>query len=206
MRMMYAEIITHINDLDDRVSRIPDKRKNKLEQIADFIRSKQKSGQEAKLTFICTHNSRRSHLCQIWSAVLARYLRFDGVRTFSGGTEATALNYRVVEALKRIGFKIENPGGENPHYKVFYDDNVEPLICFSKRFDDSSNPQRDFAAIMTCSEADQNCPFVPGAALRVAIPYKDPKEADGTSLEAKTYNDRCLQIATEIYYVLSLLN
>lgn len=191
--------------MDEYFSEISDGRKDKLREISEFIRSKHKSGQVAKLIFICTHNSRRSHLCQIWSTVLFKYLGLDGIQTFSGGTEATALNYRVIECLERAGVKIENPGGQNPRYKIGYSEDEEPIVCFSKRFDDPANPQKDFVAVMTCAEADHNCPFVPGAALRVAIPYQDPKEADGTSREAKTYDERCQQIATEMYFMLSQL-
>jgi len=203
--MMYSEIVIYIKNLDQRGATISTERKKKLLKIVDFIRSKQKLGQVAKLTFICIHNSRRSHLCQIWSAVLVKYLGLDGIQTFSGGTEATTLNDRIVDTLKKAGFKIESPGGQNPHYRIFYDEEIEPLVCFSKRFDDSTNPKKDFAALMTCSEADQNCPFVSGAVLRLSIPYGDPKEADGTSREAEAYDDRCLQIATEMYYMLSQL-
>ncbi|MDZ7717073.1 MAG: protein-tyrosine-phosphatase [Balneolaceae bacterium] len=181
------------------VSEIPDQRKRKLEKIANYIRSKD----QPKLTFICTHNSRRSHLCQIWAAAIADYFGIDNVETYSGGTEATAFNPRAVEAIKRAGFRVENPGGENPKYKVYFDDESKPLVCFSKTFEDSHNPQKDFAAIMTCSDADANCPVVPGAEKRFSIPYIDPKESDGTPKEKEIYDERCLQIASEMYYLLS---
>lgn len=196
---MYSEIEQYISRLEESRKEIPDQRKNKLTAVADYVRSKEL----AKLTFICTHNSRRSHLCQIWSAVMAEHFDIDNIETFSGGTEATAFNPRAVEAIKRAGFKVEDPGGENPRYKVFFDEHEEPLICFSKTFDDSYNPQKEFAAVMTCTDADENCPFVSGAEKRFSIPYVDPKESDDTPREKKTYDERCRQIAAEMYYLMS---
>lgn len=196
---MFSKLSSYIQNIESEVSEISDNRKNQLNNIADYIREKD----EAKLTFICTHNSRRSHLCQIWAKVMAKYLGLDNLETYSGGTEATAFNPRAVAAIERAGFMVENPGGNNPHYKIFFDENEKPLICFSKTFDDTYNPQKGFAAIMTCSDADENCPVVPGAEKRFSIPYVDPKESDGTSHEAETYDKRCRQIATEMYCLMS---
>jgi arsenate reductase len=56
---------------------------------------------------------------------------------------------------------------------------------------------------MTCSEADRNCPNVVGATLRLPLPYEDPKAADDTPEEAARYDERSLQIATELLYVFS---
>lgn len=202
---MYQELAAYIQSIEGEISAIPENRKEQLQLIAEYINAKRESKESAKLTFICTHNSRRSHLCQIWAAVLADYYRVDNIETYSGGTEATAFNPRAVAAIERAGFKVKNPGGENPPYKVFYDDEKEPLICFSKTFDDSYNPKENFAAVMTCADADDNCPFVPGAEKRFSIPYLDPKEADGTSREKGTYDERCRQIATEMFYLMSYL-
>lgn len=201
---MYQTLKSYIQNIKGEISAISENRKEQLQQIADYINSKRDSNESAKLNFICTHNSRRSHLCQIWSAVLAEYFGLDDIETYSGGTEATAFNPRAVAALERAGFKVENSGEENPTYKAYYDDKKEPLICFSKTFDDSYNPQKNFAAVMTCADADANCPFVPGAEKRFSIPYIDPKEADGTPQEVETYDKRCRQIASEMYYLMSL--
>jgi len=200
---MYWTLINYIKGLEEQESRISEDRRGKLRQIAAFIRDNVGSGKKAKLTFICTHNSRRSQFCQIWLEVLGYYLGMEHLQSFSGGTEVTAFNFRAIEALKRVGFKVENPGGDNPHYKIYYDKEIKPVECYSKKFDDPANPTKDFAAIMTCSEANQNCPFVPGASYRKAIPYRDPKEADGTKKEQQVYDERCHQIAAELYYMLS---
>ncbi len=196
---MYQELHTYIQNLEGEVSKISDDRKDDLRKIADYVRSED----PPQLIFICTHNSRRSHFCQIWSVVLAHYLKISNVRSFSGGTEATAFNPRAVAAMERAGFKIEKTEDKNPKYKVYFDADNPPQICFSKKFDDPYNPQDNFAAIMTCSDADENCPHVPGASFRISIPYNDPKEADGTSEEAETYDERCKQIAAEMFYLMS---
>lgn len=200
---MYQELSTYIQTLVDESSEIADMRKQKLSQIADFISSQIRVGNQVKLTFICTHNSRRSHFCQIWAAVLTHHFGLKHIQSFSGGTEATAFNPRAVAAIERAGFKVENPGGKNPKYKVYFAEESEPLSCFSKTFENLYNPRANFAAIMTCSEADENCPLVPGASARFSIPYVDPKEADDTPQEAQTYDRRCRQIASEMYYLMS---
>ena len=200
---MRSDLTSYIQNIEAEVSNISKERKSKLMQLAEYIRDKKESSEPAKLIFICTHNSRRSHLCQIWSKTIAEYLELDNVETYSGGTQATAFNPRAVAAIKRAGFKVEDAGGENPLYKVYFGDENEPLICFSKTFDDSYNPQKNFAAVMTCTDADENCPFVPGAEKRFSIPYVDPKESDGTPREKETYDERCRQIAKEMYYLTS---
>ncbi|HZN35194.1 MAG TPA: protein-tyrosine-phosphatase [Pirellulaceae bacterium] len=181
---------------------IPEERKEQLSKIADYVRGRIKAGQPARLVFICTHNSRRSHLSQIWAQTAASHYGAANVETFSGGTEATAFNPRAVNALKRAGFMIsEPPAGENPRYQVRFHDDAPPMECFSKVYSESPNPTADFCAVMTCSQADQNCPQVRGAALRIALPFDDPKAFDGTPEEAAKYDERCRQIAREMLFV-----
>ena len=43
---------------------------------------------------------------------------------------------------------------------------------------------------MVCSEADEACPFVKGAALRLSMPYLDPKIYDGGAYESAKYAER----------------
>jgi hypothetical protein len=202
---MKRELQSYISGLEKETINISHHRKEKLRELSEFIGEKLRNNETVSLIFICTHNSRRSHLCQVWTAVLADFFGLEGIETYSGGTEVTAFNPRAVDALRRAGFKIEDPGGENPHYLVNYDDQKEPLICFSKTFGDKSNPDNNFAAVMTCTDADEGCPFVPGASYRISIPYVDPKESDGTTREAETYDKRSLQIASEMYFMLSLV-
>jgi arsenate reductase len=204
--MFYPNLNSYITKVQASMSAIPDDRKPQLKKLSQYIQQHLNDSLPVQLTFICTHNSRRSHLSQIWAKVAAEYYGVsDKVASFSGGTESTAFNPRAVSAIERAGLKVENPGGENPQYQVFYADKTAPLVCFSKRYDDSFNPQTNFAAIMTCDDADANCPVVMGASARIPIKYVDPKISDGTEKEAQTYDERCLQIASEMFYVFSLI-
>ena len=199
--------MNYIQQAQQEFDQIPDERKERLQKLALFVRDKVKVGEEVELIFICTHNSRRSHMGQWWARVAADYYEVPNVRTFSGGTEATAFNPRAVAALERACFAIEKISeGDNPHYRVAYASDAPAQEAFSKKYDDAANPQENFAAIMTCSQADENCPLVPGATLRVAIPYEDPKEADGTPEETTRYDERSKQIATEMLYCFSQIN
>ena len=91
----------------------------------------------------------------------------------------------------------------NPVYAVKFSDNNNPLICFSKKFDAEFNPTSNFAAVMTCSHADENCPFIAGAEQRIPVRYDDPKAFDNTSQQSEKYQERSLQIATEMKYIFS---
>ena len=201
---MFPEVEQYIGDIIKEFDQIPTVRKNKLKEIADFITEKRESGESAHLVFICTHNSRRSHLSQIWAAATAGfYGKAGNVMTYSGGTEATAFNPRAVAAIERAGFHVKDPGGKNPQYEVSYSDNMDPMICSSKKYTDATKDVDDFAAVMVCSDADKNCPVVFGADARFAIPYVDPKISDGTQDETATYDERCRQIAREMAYMIS---
>ncbi|WKN30295.1 protein-tyrosine-phosphatase [Porifericola rhodea] len=202
--VMYPELSAYIESVIAETDEIPLERKDELKKIALYVQTKKQTKENANLTFICTHNSRRSHMSQIWAATAAAYYGIaEGVHTYSGGTETTAFNPRAVAAMERAGFRIKNPGGENPHYQVNFSAHSQSLECFSKKYDDTFNAQENFVAIMTCSQADKNCPLIPGATLRVPIPYEDPKVADGTDQETARYDERCRQIATEMFYLMS---
>ena len=200
---MHPTLAEYINEALLHIEGIDEERKRALENVAAFVSSKRGAGEAAELIFICTHNSRRSQMGQLWAAAAAAHFGIDGVQTYSGGTEATAFNPRAVTALEKAGFMVEKPGGDNPHYLVTFDDSGPVIDCFSKTYDDPFNPPRGFAAIMTCSEADAACPVVLGASLRASIRYDDPRVADGTPVEAAIYDERCLQIATEMLYLFS---
>lgn len=202
--VLNSSLTTYINGIKQDFSKIPQDRKTELEKIAEFIQQKVNAKEPVQLTYICTHNSRRSHFGQLWAATAAAYYGVPGVKTFSGGTEVSAFNERAVAACKRAGFDISKASeGPNPVYAVTYASGAEPIEAFSKKYDDASNPPSNFLAIMTCSQADKACPIVKGAALRVATPYDDPKAFDGTPQETAKYDERCKQIATETFYVFS---
>jgi arsenate reductase (thioredoxin) len=197
-------LLTYIGAAQADFAKIPADRREALDKIAQFIQQKVNTGQAIQLTYICTHNSRRSHFGQIWGATAAAYYGVPNVSTFSGGTEASAFNERAVAACSRAGFTIAKQSEDkNAVYEVRYATDKQPIKAFSKRYDDPANPQQDFCAVMTCSQADAACPIVKGAVARVAIPYQDPKVADGTPQEQAVYDERCKQIATETLYIFS---
>nr|WP_314834455.1 protein-tyrosine-phosphatase [uncultured Flavobacterium sp.] len=182
-------------------------RKITLQPLIDFIQAKASNQQEIRLNLICTHNSRRSHLSQVWAQTAAAYYDIKNVFCYSGGTEATALFPMVAQTLVKSGFKIKTISeGKNPVYSIKYAANEHPVIGFSKTYDDDFNPQSAFAAIMTCSQADGGCPFIPGAEKRIPITFEDPKAFDNTPQQAEKYEERSLQIATELFYVFSQIN
>lgn len=202
----YPELAAYIGGIIPEAGRLPEERKDLLGRLAAYIRKKKNQGGGVKLTFICTHNSRRSHISQIWAAAAAAWYGLDFIATYSGGTEATAFNPRAVSAMERAGFQIENPGGGNPHYQVSFSEEASPVECFSKTYDDPFNPEKGFAAIMTCSDADENCPFIPGVEMRLPLTYDDPKEADDTPQETARYDERVRQIGREIFYAMQLVH
>ena len=193
-----------VEQLTNEFDLIPAPRKERLNDLTQFVQSKVNASQKVYLNFICTHNSRRSHLSQIWAQAAAHLYGVPDVKCFSGGTEATAFNPRAVKAMQEAGFAITtSKPGDNPVYEVRFAESATPIIAFSKKYDDPFNHNKDFAAIMTCSHADENCPLVLGASGRIALTYDDPKEFDGTPLEAAKYRERVLQIGREILFALS---
>ena len=197
MNLKIREIISQLS-----TERISEERKIILQPLIEFISSKITKNEEVRLNFICTHNSRRSHLSQIWAQTMANYYQIENVFCYSGGTEATAMFPKVVETLRNQGFEIlKLSETENPVYAVKFAENEHAVICFSKKYDDDFNPKSEFAAILTCDSADENCPIVYGAEARIPIKYEDPKKSDGTPEMNETYFNRSLEIATEMKFV-----
>jgi arsenate reductase (thioredoxin) len=200
----YPALETTIASLD--LQSITVARKAILQQMIDYLKQKLSKKETPNLIFICTHNSRRSQFAQIWAQVSAAYYGID-FASFSGGVEVTAFNKTAVETLRKAGFdiKVENDEDDNPIYNIHFVEGIPAVKAFSKLFDDTVNPSKNFAVVMTCSDADENCPFVPGCETRIALLYDDPKTYDGTSLESEKYQERCLQIATEMFYAFSCI-
>ena len=179
-------------------------RKILLAELAEFIKGKLNARETAKLNFICTHNSRRSHIAHLWAQAASYYYGGADVFCFSGGTEATAFDGRAVNAMQKAGFQIRQMSQSvNPRYEVRFSDSALVVEVFSKKYDDAANPSRNFAAIMTCAHADKNCPVVVGASKRIAITYDDPKDFDRTAQEETAYRDRALQIGREMLFAFS---
>jgi hypothetical protein len=195
---------TYSDEVASELSTIPDERKAVLDEISTTIARRLDEGHDANLTFICTHNSRRSHMSQIWAQTAACYYGLDRVHAYSGGTQETCCNPRTITAMRRAGFNVEDATtGDNPVYLVRYADDRPPVRAYSKMYNADDNPRDGFIALMTCSAADMSCPVVEGAVARYAIHYVDPKLCDDTPTEATAYNERCREIAREMFYIMS---
>lgn len=198
---IYPQLLTNIRALESEYDQITEARKALLRRLGQYVNGPSST---AALNFICTHNSRRSQFSQIWATVAAHYFSLPKVQAFSGGTEVTAFFPSVGLALEELGFTVSRANtDQNPHYSIRFGSASPPLECYSKTFADPVNPQSDFAAIMTCSEADANCPFVPGAAMRLSLPYVDPKEADGTSEAPARYLETARTVGRELLFAFS---
>lgn len=203
--MMYNDLVRTINKI---VSNQPirEERKAVLQPLVGFVQHKVNNEQDININFICTHNSRRSHLAQVWAQVACVYYHNPTVYCYSGGTEETALFPKVAETLRNQGFNIfKIAETDNPVYAIKYSENALPIIGFSKKHDSPFNPVSAFAAVMTCSQADDGCPFIAGAEKRIPITFEDPKISDGTAEQTQVYAERSLQIAAEMFYVFSMI-
>lgn len=201
---LYSPVQFYLEQREQEFDRIPEERKRRLEELAGHVRAAIANERPPRLTFVCTHNSRRSQIAQLWAQAAAVHYSIEGVETYSGGTEATAFHPHAVQALQHAGFRIERDSADhNPLYEARYSDTAPSIRAFSKLYDQAPNPPEEFCAVMTCSTADENCPVVPGASTRVAIPYDDPGESDGTRREKEAYDDCCRRISREMLYVFS---
>ena len=183
---------------------IPQSRQHALSEVADYIVNRIDSGQRAKLVFVCTHNSRRSHLSHIWCDTAATYFDVPQVETYSGGTEETACNIRTVRAMRRTGLSVvASTEGNNPIYLVQCSELRPPIRAYSKVYFADGNPTSEFAAMMCCASADEQCPMLEGADERFSLHYEDPKVADDTPAEPGRYDERSFEIAREMFFVMS---
>ncbi|MEO0513095.1 MAG: protein-tyrosine-phosphatase [Planctomycetota bacterium] len=201
--VLYPEVESFLRARAAEFGEISAERRAKLEAISSFVSSGLGSGEPVRLVFVCTHNSRRSQMSQLWASAAARFSGFE-VTVYSGGTEDTAFNPRAVAAMRRAGFRIEQTTEDrNPVYHARMAAAVPAATCFSKAYFQPPNPKDGFAAVMVCDDADEACPVVAGAEDRFSLPFVDPKVSDGTVAESSTYDERCAQIAREMLYVMS---
>lgn len=196
--MFHPELSTYIQKAIHAGNAIAPNRTELLNPLVDYL-VKHKS--KCQLVFICTHNSRRSHFAQIWAQIAAIHFGFSGVKTFSGGTDATAFHPNAIAAIQRSGIGVEPAYASSvPSVRLNFSDQIQPLEVFSKVYDHPENPNTDFAAVMTCAEADEGCPVVFGADIKIPLHYQDPKVSDGTGEQDQVYDERCFQIASEMFY------
>ncbi|MBB1151427.1 protein-tyrosine-phosphatase [Empedobacter falsenii] len=200
---MYLKLFKEISIIQN-IDIISIERKAVLQPFIDYIQQKVDCKQTVNINFICTHNSRRSHLSQVWAQVAAAYFNIPNVQCYSGGTEVTALFPKVAETLMSQGLNIQIiADNSNPIYAIKYDENTQSIIGFSKKYDDIFNPTSQFVAVLTCSQADGGCPFIPGAEKRIPITFEDPKISDGTAQQMEVYKQKSIEIASEMLYVFS---
>ncbi|TYP92262.1 protein-tyrosine-phosphatase [Sphingobacterium allocomposti] len=203
---MNPQLLKTIQGIVETVS-VSNERQTVLQPLIDYVQERVARREPVSLTFICTHNSRRSHFSQVWAQCAAAYFNIPEVYCYSGGTEETALFPAVAETLLAHGFHVFNIShGQNPVYAIKYDVNAQPLIGFSKTYDSPFNPSSAFAAVMTCSQADSGCPFIAGADRRIPLTFEDPKVSDGTPDQGRVYTERSIQIAAEMLFVFSKVN
>jgi len=202
--MIPTSLSSYMELLSNQFHLIPTERTETLDHLASIISSTLETEDLCRIMSICTHNSRRSQLMEGWIVAASQYYNIDGIASSSGGTEATAFNIRMVLAMRHAGFHlIEEKSGQNPYY------NLIPLQAktlghrmFSKKYDDSFNPQENFIAVMVCDHADENCPLILGADHRISLPFIDPKVDDDTPMEHDTYMGKIEEIGREILYVM----
>jgi protein-tyrosine-phosphatase len=195
----------YVESIEKELDALPEERKENLRKIAQYIIEKQKKKEKTQIIVICTHNSRRSHFGQVWLQIAAHYYGLENISTFSGGTEATACNIRTVKALERAGLEIKNTSAKdekNPKYVAKYAEKASEMWLFSKVYTSTANPQLGFLAILVCNTADEACPIVKGAEQRIYHGYEDPKKADDTPQENQVYDERCRQVAKEMFFVM----
>jgi arsenate reductase len=201
--LLLPPVANHVEALAEAVrGGAPVSHPEAADALARWISENLREGEPLPVVVVCTGNSRRSILGSTMGNLAAAFCELPEVRFRSGGTEPTAFNPRTIAALRAIGVHIEPTGDEappgpdgppNPAYRVRWGLPGDPAleaIEFSKRYDDGINPRSGFAALMVCDEADAACPSVPGASIRLPIPFADPKSADGSPDEAARYAER----------------
>lgn len=199
---MVEPLQSYLADIVDSFAEIPEDRRVLLDRMAEIISERVQAEEPSPITFICKANSRRSHLGHVWAQTAATYYDIPGIMTFSGGTEATAINIRTVRAFRRAGFSVvQVTDDENPHYLIQYSDAQPAIDAFSKVYDEEGNPTEGYLAALCCD--DKDCPVARGAFAHVSLNYEDPKVADDTPEENARYDERCRQIAIEMFYVMS---
>lgn len=178
-------------------------RRSELDDIASKINSHLLQDDSLEIIVVCTHNSRRSQLGEAWINTLANHFSIKNIKAYSGGMEVTAFNVRMVSAMRECGFMIEEiESSQNPNY-IIKGIGLDDHLMYSKVYDDASNPQSGFMALMVCGHADENCPIVHGMQYRIPLRYKDPKAYDDTDQESAAYIGKVKEIGREVYYLLN---
>jgi arsenate reductase len=113
------------------------------------------SGDQARVLFLCTHNSARSQMAE----GLLRHLAGDRFEAMSAGTEATRVRPLAIRAMEEIGIDIS--GQESKTLDQYLQEPFDHVIT-------------------VCDDANEACPFFPGAANRLHWSFEDPSKAEGS--------------------------
>lgn len=197
----FPPLLSYVDRVKETALQLSTERRDVLQPLIDHMTRQIAAGNSLPLVFICTHNSRRSQLAQCWAYCWSWHFQLPQVAAYSGGTEVTAFHPNAIAALERAGWQVQSFGQGNPIRECRFSPSCPPLVAWSKRYDDPTLPPAGFAALMTCSEADEACPVIAGAAVRLPLNYQDPKVGDGTPTQDTLYDERCMQIAAELYHV-----
>ncbi|MFO1065268.1 MAG: hypothetical protein U0892_15490 [Pirellulales bacterium] len=204
-------ITTHLDLLATSLDQLNPAHEESIAKLAAWIAENQAEQKPLHVIIVCTGNSRRSMLGSCMGNAAAAYYGFENLHFHSGGTAPSAFNSRTINTLRSIGFKIDATGEEaargsvetaNPICNVSWGEGLQS-VEFSKHYGDARNPQSDFAAVMVCTDADEGCPIVKGAALRISMPFFDPKAYDDGALEAAKYAEERDNIARTMLSVLA---
>lgn len=201
--VFYPQLRTLVEAAHSNSLLITAERKKQLQPVVSYLKQTIAIGQSPQLLFVCTENSRRSMLAQVWSEIAAEYFDVKDFGAHSAGSKATALHPNTLAALKRSGLQISVLSeGSNPRYSTAVSESRPPLLLYSKEVNDAALPEKNFAAVMVCVDDAEACPFISNASARIPLPYSDPKKFDGTN-EMESAYDRCsLQIAAEMMWVM----
>jgi arsenate reductase len=114
--------------------------------------------EKIRVLFLCTHNSARSQMAE----GLLRDLAGDQFEVMSAGTEATQVRPLAVRAMEEIGIDIS--GQESKTLDRYLDQPFDYVIT-------------------VCDDANEACPFFPGAQSRLHWSFEDPSRAEGSDEE-----------------------
>ena len=200
-KKLYPRLNATLHEVLESIPAPDQTRIEKLSKIAEWLSS---DDSNRDVIFVCTHNSRRSHMAQYWATAAAEFYDIEGIKTHSAGTESTALHPHTVEALAECGFEISSPDNtaSNPIYDIRISGMYKGQPGFSKTLTHESLPTSNFCAVMVCDEAAEACPIVPGASLRVPLSFKDPKESDKTPKRRSVYLKRSKEIGREMMWIM----
>ncbi len=114
--------------------------------------------ERARVLFLCTHNSARSQMAE----GLLRDLAGDRFEVHSAGTEATHVRPLAIRAMDEVGVDIT--GQESKTLERYLEEPFNYVIT-------------------VCDDANEACPYFPGAKNRLHWSLEDPSRAEGSEEE-----------------------